>query len=665
MSLIDKLKGAWNKMIGRETIVDVLKVKPAISNDMENAIQLWSAMYSDRAPWLKSGSAEDPEVVVSLGLPALIASEKARMATLEMESEITAPMIDVEVENPDYEPPGIDEETGLATLGHGSMTKTESKPVGPTERADFLNTQYKKVLDNIRNQLEYGCAKGGLIIKPYVRSYESIVPNISNEVEPGSAEEHPALKNVEKQSSFSANSDVARKDKEQPGGDSKSSDDKTNADSNKTAEKENGEVQEQLADSEFTSSTKELPQYEIEFDFVQADRFYPLSFSADGKVITEAVFVQTKIERGVTYSRLEYHKFSGRSATIQNFAFKKENIDNTTGRIVDIKNDLGKEVPLTEVDEWANLAPEVTINNVDRPLFAYFKMPEANTIDTYSPLGVSCYSRVTELIKNADQQYSRLLWEYEGGELAIDVDRDALRPETRYDNNGNPIVQRELPRKQQRLFRQVDLNSEETYNVYAPQLRDESIVHGLNVILTRIEDAVGFSRGTLSEDAGINMKTATELKINKQRSYATNADVQKSLEKTLRDTVYVMDVYCTLYEITPPGEYEISFEWDDSILVDRDAELQNRISLVEKGMGSKLETRMWFFGETENQAKQALQRIEDERKASMETNIVSQQEIGETAQGKDLSGDNNNPGNQNQNSVANKADESSGESKQS
>jgi len=643
MSLLDKLKGALSKMLGRDTIIDVVKVKPAISNEMENAIQRWTDMYLGKSPWLKEATEEDPEIVVSLGLPSLIASEKARMATLEMESEITAPMQDVEVDNPDYEPPGIDPNTGMMTMGKGSMTITESQPIGPTERADYLNKEYHKVTDNLRTQLEYGCAKGGFVIKPYVRVYDSAVPNISNEVTENKKEEqNPALKNVKKQSSFSTNSNVKRND------DNTSSGETENKNGDNKTENTQG-----LADDKFTSSSEELPKYEIEFDFVQADRFYPLSIDATGRIV-EAVFIQQKIERDVVYSRLEYHKFSGRKATIMNYAFKKNNNSQLTGRKEDLSN-LGKEVPLTEVEEWANLAPSVTIDDVDRPLFAYFKMPEANTIDTHSPLGVSCYSRVERLIQNADEQYSRLLWEYEGGELAVDVDRDALRPEVHYDNNGMPITQTKIPRKQQRLFRNVDLNTEDTYNVFAPQLRDESIVHGLNIILMRIEDATGLSRGTISEQISSEARTATEMKILKQRSYAANADIQKALEKTLRDTVYIMDVYCTLYDITPAGEYEISFEWDDSILVDSDTELEKRMVLVNGGISSKLETRMWYFGETENQAKQALQRIEDEKKVSMETNIVSQQEIGADAQGKDFSGDNNNPGNNNKTSMNSEA----------
>ena len=132
------------------------------------------------------------------------------------------------------------------------------------------------------------------------------------------------------------------------------------------------------------------------------------------------------------------------------------------------------------------------------------------------------------------------------------------------------------------------------------------------------------------------------MKILKQRTYSTNLDIQNALEDALRDVIYSMNVYCDLYEITPPGEYEVSFEWDDSIIVDSETELEKRMTMLNAGITSKVETRMWYFGETENQAKEALQKIEDEKKVSMETNIVAQQQLGDEAQGKDFSGDNNN-----------------------
>ena len=197
------------------------------------------------------------------------------------------------------------------------------------------------------------------------------------------------------------------------------------------------------------------------------------------------------------------------------------------------------------------------------------------------------------------------------------------------DSQGNEHTVR--PVLQERLFRKIDLNKDETYNVFAPPLRDASLINGLNAILMRIEDVTGLSRGTIS-DASAEARTATELKILRQRSYSSNAELQKSLETALKDVIYIMNVYCDLYEITPEGEYNASFEWDDSILVDVEAELGKRITLMQNGLSSKLENRMWYFGETEEQARDALMKIDKESLQAIQQNMMIQNKYGTEVQ---------------------------------
>lgn len=540
-SIWSKLKELLRKMIGVNTIQKTLHIEPIISSKMANAIELWSLMYEDNSPWLQEPTLADPVKVTSLGLPAFIASEKARMATIEMKSEITTPTESVTEANPNYEPPTVDEDGNLQISNEPELI-TKEVILGDTARAEFLNTQYAKVKNKIRNQLEYGIAKGGLVIKPYI-----VISDITT-------------------------------------------------------------------DGENTDTENNIRQdVDIEFDYIHADNFFPIAFDGSGK-ITEAAFVQVKTDKSTVYTRLEYHKLQNNMVTVTNLAFKKEN--RTQPSTTDFDSDLGEQINLTEVPEWADLQPVTQIENVDRLLFAYFKMPEANTIEAHSPLGVSGYSRAVKLIKEADLQYSRMLWEFQGGELAIDIDRDALN--TVEDEEKNTY---EIPNMlQARLMRKVDLGNSETYQVFNPTYRDASLINGLNNILMRIEDVCALSRGTLS-DVAAEARTATELKILKQRSYSANAEIQKALEDALKDLVYVMDIYCTLYEVTAPGEYDISFEWDDSILVDVETELGKRITLMQNGLASKLETRMWYFGETERQAREALNNVSQENKQAMEENL--------------------------------------------
>lgn len=544
-AIVEKIKEIFKGMLSPNSVEQVLHITPAISGEMADRIQLWEDMYENHAPWLVNDN--EGAWVKSLNLASYIASEKARTALLEFETEITCPTIEVEKPNPDYKEPTVDE-FGNITHDGSTPTITEDVPVSDTARAEYMNRQYAKVKRKIRTQLEYGIAKGGFVIKPYVvipQTDPSAVQVNNIKVEDNTEDVNQAVQNSDK--------------------------------------------------------------YQIEFDYVQATGFYPMSFNDDGKV-TEASFVQRKISGAIVYSRLEYHKLVGNTVTIVNRAFKAKYDSNVNLRA---DTDLGEEIPLTEVSDWANIAPIATIGNVDRLLFAYFRMPDANTIDPYSPLGVSGFDRAVDLIRDADMQYSRLLWEFEGGELAVDVDRDALRFEGR-GNEGHTV----LPRLQERLFRRVDITGDDMYSVFSPQLRDESLINGLNKILAQIEDRVGLSRGTISE-VTTEAKTATELRILKSRTYSANQEIQNELKHTLEDVVYIMNVFCTLYEIVPEGQYDVSFEFDDSILTDTDTELTKMMTLYHEGILGKDEVRMWYKGETERQARQALQRIDRERQAEM------------------------------------------------
>ena len=99
---------------------------------------------------------------------------------------------------------------------------------------------------------------------------------------------------------------------------------------------------------------------------------------------------------------------------------------------------------------------------------------------------------------------------------------------------------------------------------------------GLNQILMKIEDQSGLARGTLS-DANTEARTATELTILRNRTYTTIADNQQALERALSEGGRAMDKYADLYNLAPAGEYEVSFDWDDSVIADTETQLQQRL----------------------------------------------------------------------------------------
>lgn len=286
-------------------------------------------------------------------------------------------------------------------------------------------------------------------------------------------------------------------------------------------------------------------------DAVQADSIIPTTFDSSGRMTGVIIPEQIKRKDRI-YTRLEHHEFNAatRSETISNRAFSSSSIQS-----------LGSRIPLTEVPEWADIEQDAAFENIDGPTFSYFRVPTANRSDRHSPLGVSVYAPAVATIRNADEQYGRLLWEYRGGELAINVDEAAIRK-----NMDGGVTLDERDRRLYRSFLWTGAG-QSLYQAFSPALRDESYRKGLDAILKRIEFQCGLAYGTLSDPQSVE-KTAEEVKASKQRSYATVHSIQKSLQTALDDLVRILDMYATIYQLAPAGKVAVTYDWDDSLVND-------------------------------------------------------------------------------------------------
>jgi len=348
----------------------------------------------------------------------------------------------------------------------------------------------------------------------------------------------------------------------------------------------------------------------LSIDVVQADAFLPEKFDGDGKMI-KVTFPERIQKDNAVYTRMEKHILTNGDDVDDEILALVENPAQYKGRPVYIvintafkshKEDfLGESCALDEVSEWSGLEPVQIIADITSPLFAYFRIPQGNTIDPSSPLGVSVYARAQTLFEDADKQYQRLLWEFEGGELAIDASVDAFKTVDKKPS---------LPEGKERLFRINDLDPAissggELLKAWSPQLREVQLNNGLNRILIAIEDACSLSRGTFSSQV-VDARTATEIKLTRQRSYASVSDIQMSLESALRDLIAALDSYATLYNLAPEGRYTVAFRWDDSIIVDAASEREVDRRDVLDGLMGAYEYRMKWYGESKSKAEKAI-----------------------------------------------------------
>lgn len=286
--------------------------------------------------------------------------------------------------------------------------------------------------------------------------------------------------------------------------------------------------------------------------------FTPTRFDGDGKCIG-GVFKSLPTRQGREYFvRMEYHDFQTQKGgstiyIIENKAFKSGQDGN-----------IGAQVALNAVDAWADLQERVEVDGLNGPLFAYFKPPQANDIEPDSQMGVSVYAGATvDLIKQADEKWEQINWEYQSGERKIFADDMAA---------DDPATARN------RLFVftkfQAATGAGDFFHEFSPEFRDDPLYNGFQRILQRIEFNVGLSYGTISDPQSVE-KTATEILTARHRQFVTEKAIQKAFESTLDDLIYAMNAWCDLAELAPAGEYEVAYSWGDGVLDDPETRRQD------------------------------------------------------------------------------------------
>lgn len=324
-------------------------------------------------------------------------------------------------------------------------------------------------------------------------------------------------------------------------------------------------------------------------DVTGAAGFQPTKFDPCGRCIG-GVFKDKPIKvNGTYYVRLESHELNGTTYTIKNKAYYS-----------DSAGSVGADAQLTTIPEWADIEPEVTIENVEGPLFAYFKPPVANTVDSNSMCGMSIYgdAATVELIKQADEQWERLRWEYKSSERKVLMDGTSSTADM----------------FNKRLFEVGPFSPNgDFFQHIEPQIRDDAIYRGFQNIVKMIEFDIGLSYGDIS-DPQLVEKSATEIKNSKQRKYLLISSIQTALGHTFDALIYAMDVYASLYNLAPAGDYEAVYDWGDSILDDqetKDKEFARDMQLVSADIMNAWELRAKYFNEDEATAKAALPKMQD------------------------------------------------------
>lgn len=289
------------------------------------------------------------------------------------------------------------------------------------------------------------------------------------------------------------------------------------------------------------------------WDYVMPGNFGITAKDDNGEIVG-AIFAAHTSQGKSHYTRLEYHRFDGNAADgskvyhISNKVFK--NTISPKGEVT-----LGAEVDLKAVDAWAHMEAEVMISNLERPLFAYYRVPGANTVDSASPLGLSVFANAVTELKAIDIAISRKNAEVEDSKHITFVGQSLVQSA----QNRNI----ELPRFVKGLG--MGLNDTETSAIHehVPTMLTDQRIKDINFNLSMAGVKCGFSEGVFVMDGQTGMITATQVESDDRDTIQTIKTDRDALRDAIEQAFYGVDALCTLYDLAPLGEYEINFNFGD------------------------------------------------------------------------------------------------------
>ena len=303
----------------------------------------------------------------------------------------------------------------------------------------------------------------------------------------------------------------------------------------------------------------------------------------DGELITGATVLAEKKVIGGDVNTKVYLRWTNYQVNNGNMVITQQ-----------FSDEKGNRIPVP--DFWKDIQEVRTITNVDRVLFGYIKSPINNrrANDKYGvPITYGCEATILEIRETMKQ----LIREYELKEAFVGVDATMFNGKNKLPDNG--------------LFKKIDSTNDDFFQIYDPQFRDYTI--RLQELYKRLEHEIGTSAGILSEITTQNA-TATEIKHAMFDTFTICDDMRSNIEKGLDDFFYACNVLANAFNLSPQGEYQLSFDWSYSLLEDTQTEWAQLTYGQSKGIVKEVELRQWLFpDETLEESQKAIDEIKEEQ----------------------------------------------------
>jgi len=328
-------------------------------------------------------------------------------------------------------------------------------------------------------------------------------------------------------------------------------------------------------------------QGSVTLDYVTAEGIFPLRWE-NGKII-DCAFGTTRNVGETKYLYWQEHRLVNGEYVIENLLYRDQN-----GNL--------KPASLNEAPGFENVPPLVYTHS-DKRQFVIDRLNIVNNVDASLPMGIAVFANSIDSLMGVDKTYDSYINEFVLGKKRLMVKAEAVDQ-----LNGDPVF---------------DPN-DTVYYILPPDAKEESIVQPIDMSL-RIEEhhlgvqdhlniissQCGFGENHYRFENG-SIATATQVVSENSTLFRTIKKHEIILEDVLVELArIILRLGNTVLGLGLREDVEISVDFDDSIIEDKQTDFSRDLQLLNAGILNDWEFRMRWMNEDEATAKAALPKMED------------------------------------------------------
>lgn len=363
---------------------------------------------------------------------------------------------------------------------------------------------------------------------------------------------------------------------------------------------------------------------QIKLSWDDATSVYPLK--ANTSKVKEIALTRKiqKVENNtaVYYTLVEFHEWLPKFTNEDGSSYYPYRITNELYKSSD-PDAVGSLVPLDSIPEFEGLQPQTTLQNLTKPLFAFYRNAGANNKNFISPLGMGLCDNYWKTVDNVNEVHDGFAWDVKTGYRRVTVPRSWVRRAEQVNGKQIPQDQQLYWDPDDAVFIPVNSRNDDSsaFRDLAINIRVDQYASAMDFFLHEFENEVGLSQGTFTRTSS-GVQTATEVVTNNSMTYQTRSSYLTQVEKMLDQLVYAIAQLLQIPDLWSDNKprwsgdiskLTITPDFNDGVFIDQDAQRAQDLTAVAAGVMPKVEFIMRNYGKTREDAEKWLKEIESEQ----------------------------------------------------